>query len=723
MPETIKAVFVYSVWETEDRDFCVCQYLESDTGKRFVGIGKQLPNIKNLPMNLVGDWEISKKTGRQQFRVQYSEKAAPDSRAEVVAYLTSLKCGVGLIKAQKIYDKFGDKSWEILDNRPYDLVTKCGFSKPAVDKIVEALNKDNLKRNLIKLFSEAGITVSGSTAHEIVKKYGDDTLIAVRCNPFDLCSLHGFDFSKADILAEHLGYPKNDQRRITAATYEMLERAANSGHVCVPHDILIPEVVKFTGCGEEEVKAAVRGAIRAKTLRGTNGSIYTAERYNQEVSIAVELKRLLSATSRPIEQIDAFIDDYERANFKLADSQREAVRNVFRHNVSIITGGPGVGKTTVVKAVLAVHQGVFGASSDPILLAPTGKAARRMSEATGFPAQTIHSAIGWMGDDLPCNCDEPLNGNLILVDEVSMMDQSIASYLFKSIKTGSKVVLIGDIDQLPSVGCGNVLHDMIDSQKVPTTRLTVIFRQSGENPIVANSHAINEGKVDLQFGNDFRFYQAKNEDEIFRAACKAYEKKVKEVGMEKVILLNPQRRNTSVSVEAFNKELQERLNPPSENKKEVMVGKRIFRVGDKVIELKNTECAKNGDTGYITDIVKRADDPESKIGFNFYCVIEWNGGNGQGGTTVEYNMDDMKHVDLAYCMTVHKSQGSEYDTVIEIVSKAHRSMLKRNLVYTGITRAKKQVILIGELDALEMSIKNDRAEDRFTNLAARIYCS
>jgi exodeoxyribonuclease V alpha subunit len=193
--------------------------------------------------------------------------------------------------------------------------------------------------------------------------------------------------------------------------------------------------------------------------------------------------------------------------------------------------------------------------------------------------------------------------------------------------------------------------------------------------------------------------------------------------LEKVILLNPQRQNTSVSVDAFNKELQERLNPPSADKKEVVVSKKTFRTGDKVIELKNTEFAKNGDTGYIIDVFKRADDPENKLDFNYYCVIEWNGGNAKGGTTVEYSMDDMKHVDLAYCMTVHKSQGSEYDTVIEIVSKAHSSMLKRNLVYTGITRAKKDVILIGELDALEMSIRNDRAENRYTNLAARIYCS
>ena len=714
---TIPASFLFSRWENPDRSFCVYQYRNNDTQAKFYAVGAELPNVKNVPVNLTGTWEKRKGTGEKQFRVMYTEVVQADSEEQFVAYIVSLKVPrFGKAKAKRVYAKFGRNVWQVIDFDPDSLIKVFTVSKKNIESLKEALARDNVKRDLNKFFSNAGVVVSGETVREMVKKYGDDTLKKLKENPFLACSLPGYPFDKADIVAESLNFPKNSIFRLKAAAFLVLDREATSGHVCVPYEPLIRLHMKATGCTYEECTAALKEMIRDKELVYSNKFIYSKDRFDEECTIAREIVRLMQARNYAINDVDAFIDEYERDNLKLAEKQREAVREVFRSNVSIITGGPGVGKTTVTKAILATHAGIYGASSEPILLAPTGKAARRMSEATGYPAQTIHSAIGWTGDDRPVN-ETPLPGNLILIDECSMMDQKIASLLLKCVETGSRVVFIGDVDQLPSVGCGNVLRDMIISGVVPTTLLDVIYRQAGTNPIITNSHAVNGGKTDLVYNEDFLFIQTSTDEQIFKGACRMYLKFVKEYGIDNVILLNPQRQNTDISVDRFNKTLQEVLNPAREGVPEITFNKRTFRKGDRVIELKNTEYAKNGDVGVIVDITKRADDPESPNDFEYFAVIEWNG----DGRSVEYNAEDLKHVDLAYCTTVHKAQGSEYENVIEVISKEHRAMLKRNMVYTAMTRAKKRFVGIGEEDALHTAIRTIDNSVRYTNLASRIY--
>ena len=365
-------------------------------------------------------------------------------------------------------------------------------------------------------------------------------------------------------------------------------------------------------------------------------------------------------------------------------AKEQIIKNV------VLVGQGGVGKTMLAEAMLHL----------------TGKTTRLGGHAGTKPTLDYDGQEAIM-----------LEGNLIIVDEASMMDQAIACILFERIKSGSRVVLVGDIDQLPSVGCGNVLADLIRSEVVPTTRLTVIFRQAEENPIIINAHKINNGDSNLQFGKTFRFVQCRNEEEVFKAACSMYTKCVKAYGDEKVLLINPQRNNTPISVDRFNVELQSRINPPAIGKMEIKVGKTVFREGDKVMELKNIEDGpKNGDVGHIREITRRpdSDDPDT---FNYYASIEWNGED----TLIEYSQDDLRHVTHAFCTTVHKSQGSEYQSVIEVVSKAHPSMLRRNLVYTGITRAKVNVCLIGEMDALRMAVANNTQEIRYTLLASRLH--
>jgi exodeoxyribonuclease V alpha subunit len=607
-----------------------------------------------------------------------------------------------------------------VENNPERLLEVPMISDKILARFMQTMKENGIARDLLKLTAKAGVSLSGETLHALIARYGPDAEKKLRNNPYEPCgTVSGYSFDRADALAISLGYPMDSDNRLVAAICKVLDDAAMSGHVCLPKDDLLAGLVKFTSCSSAKCADAIRKAFREKKLRGANNFIYMPKRYEQEASISQNVLRLILSGGKPITQIDSLIADYEAENVSFAECQRDAIRNVFKYPFSIITGGPGVGKTTVTKCILAVHQLIFGASSEPILIAPTGKASRRMSETTGFPAQTIHSAVGWKGEEFDYDGQEPimLEGNLIIVDEASMMDQEIACILFERIRSGSRVVLVGDIDQLPSVGCGNVLADLICSEVVPTTRLTVIFRQDEENPIIINAHKINNGDSDLRFGNTFRFVQCRNEEEVFKAACSMYTKCVKAYGDEKVLLLNPQRNNTPISVDRFNAELQSRINPPAIGKMEIKVGKTVFRVGDKVMELKNTEDGpKNGDVGYIRDITRRpdSDDPDT---FNYYASIEWNGED----TLIEYSQDDLRHVTLAFCTTVHKSQGSEYQSVIEVVSKAHPSMLRRNLVYTGITRAKVNVCLIGEMDALRMAVANNNQEIRYTLLASRLH--
>ena len=691
-----------------------------DTQKEFTAVGSMLPDSKNVPVKLVGDWELNRKTGRKQLKVAYFEQTKPTGKTEVVAFLTALHCGIGKVKAQAVWRYFGNNTWEIAENNPERLLEVPMISEKVLLRFKQTMKEKGVLHGLLKLTSQAGISLSGETLHGLVEQYGPDTEKRLRENPYEPCgSIIGYSFDRADAIAAFLGYPMDSDNRLIAAICKVLDDAALAGHVCLPKAELLEGLIKFTSCNREKCADAIRKAFRERKLRGANDYIYLPKRYEQEASISQNILRLMMTGGKPITQIESLIVDFETENVALAECQKDAIRNVFKHPFTIITGGPGVGKTTVTKGILEVHRQVFGASSDPVLLAPTGKASRRLAEATGFPAQTIHCAVGWKGDDFDYNSQKPimLEGNLIIVDEASMMDQMVASILFERIKSGARVVLVGDIDQLPSVGCGNVLADLIRSEVVPTTRLTVIFRQSEENPIVANAHKINNGDSELRFGKTFRFVQCRNEEEVFKAACSMYTKCVKAYGDDKVILLNPQRNNTFVSVDRFNTELQSRINPSVPGKMEIKIGKTTFRAGDKVMELKNTEEGpKNGDVGYIREISRRpdADDPDT---FNYYASIEWNGEN----AWIEYSQDDLRHVTLAFCTTVHKSQGSEYQCVIEVVSKAHPSMLKRNLVYTGITRAKNNVCLIGEMDALQMAVANNTQEIRYTLLASRLY--
>lgn len=718
--EEIIASFTYKTFESENRSFCVFRYKNHETQKEFTAVGSMLPDQKNLSVKLTGNWELNRKNSRKQFKVAFCEKVSPSGEAEAIAYFVALKCGIGKVKAKTIWAHFGRDTWGVIEHSPERLLEVPMINRKLLERFEQARKSDNIYRELLMLCAQSGISMGGDTLHALADRLGPETIKVIRENPYyPYGVIRGFSFDKSDAIALTLGYPPDSENRLAAAIQKVLDDAAASGHVCLPKDELLDQLVRFTVCSRERCIEAIRTAFRDGRLIGANNCLYSPKRYEQEESISRNLVRLMTADCKPVRNLEKLISDCEIDLYSFAESQKEAIRNAFLNPVSVITGGPGVGKTTVTKGILAVHKDIYGTASRPILLAPTGKAARRLSEATGYPAQTIHSAVGWKGEEYDYDGQPvPLEGNLIIIDECSMMDQQIAAILFDRIETGSRVVLVGDVDQLPSVGCGNVLCDIIVSEVVPTTRLTEIFRQAGENPIIINAHKINQGDDSLVFGRQFRFIECLNEQEIFEAACRMYVRCVGAYGDEEVVLLNPQRNNTLVSVDRFNTELQARINPPAPGKMEIRIGKTVFREGDKVMELKNTETGpKNGDVGYIREITRRKS-PEDPDQFNYYANIEWNGDR----SWVEYNQDDMRHVTLAFCTTVHKAQGSEYKYVIEVVSRAHPGLLKKNLIYTGITRSREAVCLIGELESLSRAIKRNSADEdrRYTLLACRL---
>lgn len=716
--EKVIGTFVIKTYPRDGQvsDWMICKYRDDETGREFAAAGYMLPDTRGIKACLVGQWRTDIKTGKKRLDVSRVEEVRATTKSEVVAYLISLQCGIGRGKAERVYKEFGERSWDIIDQYPEKLKGVPGIGEGVYTKLIQAIASHRSARHLLALLARAQITIGGDTLRKLIERFGESAADTLTDDPYQAYAIEGFSWEKCESLAVVLGIPEDAPCRLRGMVSKVLVDASVGGHVCLPKDMLLQQMVAASKCTPDACKQAINDVWKAGAIKGANGMIFLDRMYDEEALIASRLASISAAQHYPISGLEGIISDYEISNqISLADKQKAAIVQVFQHQASVITGGPGVGKTTVTKAILAVHKEVFGEESRPVLLAPTGKAARRMSEATGYPAATIHSAVGWRGDDKDVCAEGPIDGNLILIDESSMMDQKIASILLEHIEPGARVVFIGDIDQLPSVGAGYVLHDLIASEVIPTTRLDVIYRQAETSPIIANAHRINTGQSNLIEERTFRWVETRSEGETFLEACRWYARCVKAYGADNVILLNPQRNGTELSVENFNIELQRILNPPRDGERELKVGKQVFRAGDRVMELKNTAEAKNGDVGVIQEIARKPnqDNPDQWM---YFANIEFN----NDGVLHQYGADELKHVTHAWCTTVHKSQGSQYRTVLQIVSKAHPGMLKRNLVYTGVTRAVENVALIGERDALKIAVENNATEHRYTLLATRL---
>ena len=474
----------------------------------------------------------------------------------------------------------------------------------------------------------------------------------------------------------------------------------------------IKQCIKLLDTPElSEEMAANRAArlLHDGRLASYQGRVYRAATAGAEQNLAFSIHSLLSSGSiNSYGNLNAEIARLEKKlGITMAPEQRDAVTTALRSQISVITGGPGTGKTMIQRVILDIYRSKHP-DAKIVCCAPTGRAARRMEQSTGMPATTIHKALGLLAGDDGSYCEaEMLEADLVLVDEVSMMDVYLAGHLFRSIPRGCQLVLIGDADQLPSVGPGAVLSEIIACGEVPVVRLDKIFRQSYGSRIAANAKLIRHGNLSLEYGEDFQFFESADLAVSANLIEELYLQETARFGVDNVALLSPYRQKTETGINALNERLREKINPPDIKKPEAVFGKRRFRLGDKVMQTKNHEDVNNGDIGYITGVANDGSDVSVQVDFG-------------DSRTAEYESSDLDMLDLAYASTIHKSQGSEYQSVIINLQCAHAVMLVRPLIYTAITRAKARVILVGERRALCIAIKRTDTEQRGTMLAARI---
>ena len=690
-----------------------CENIRDSAGNMVTqvkAVGYCLPIADNLRYELQGHWSKNPKHG-VQFEVENYDEVITPTKEGIIAYLSSGQIkGIGPKMAEKIYDAFGLTALDVLDKEPERLLSISGISTAKLKKICDSYLANRGARDVVAFLTPHGITPN--RAVKLYKEYGDRALDIVKNHPYQLCEIAGIGFKTADRIAMSMGFVQLSVERVDEGILYALTDAEGKGHLCMEKHAFIKACLKVLDTPQlTEDMVANRAArlVYSGKLVSYQGNVYRSKTAYAESNLAELLSRQLrSARSHSYGDLDAALDAEElRMKVKFAPEQREAVKMALTQGVSVITGGPGTGKSMILRAILDIYRRQ-NPGKEICLCAPTGRAARRMEQATGLGASTVHKALGLLaGEDGDYGEPQALDADIILVDEVSMMDIYLAGRLLEAVKSRAQVVLIGDSDQLPSVGPGAVLSEMIASERIPVVRLDKVFRQNDGSRIAVNAKLIRHGNLSLEYGNDFRFVDSANLSDSASRIAELYMQEVARYGVDNVAMLSPYRQKTETGVNALNEMLRELVNPPDEGKPEVVCGKRKFRVGDKVMQVKNFEDVSNGDVGYIRNIFKFGDETTVCVDFG-------------DGRNMEYDSSELDMLDLGYASTIHKAQGAEYQSVIINLQCAHHIMLTRPLIYTAITRGKDRVIIVGERRALCISIKKTDIEKRGTCLAHRL---
>ncbi|WP_290391220.1 ATP-dependent RecD-like DNA helicase, partial [uncultured Bacteroides sp.] len=616
--------------------------------------------------------------------------------------------GIGPVFAKSIVSKFGTETLNVIDNEPDRLLEVPKLGKKRVERIKESWEKQkDIKEVMVFL---QGYGVSTAFAAKIYRKYEKESIKKVKDNPYQLADdIWGIGFKTADGIASKMGYEKNDPRRCRSGILYTLNQLAEDGHVYAEQDQLVETATKLLEAEDVSVRDALASMIETKDVIVDNEVVYLPPFYYAEDGSAKRLSALLSNIDSNDYSIAAEPEmEYgtKTSGIVYDDVQQAAIQKALDSKFMVLTGGPGTGKTTTTQGIIEA----FKARKKAILLAaPTGRAAKRMTEATGMEAKTFHRLLEYSPmDGYKRNEENRLEGDVLIVDECSMIDILLFYNLMKAIPEKMRLILVGDIDQLPSVGAGNVLRDIIDSNKIPVVRLTRIFRQAQTSRIVMNAHAINAGNFpNIQNGHetDFFFIKQENPDEIVKLIIglvrdrlsKRYDYPPKEIQV-----LTPMQRGT-VGAANLNIELQNALNPSGPS---LARGGYTYRQGDKVMQIRNNydKSVFNGDIGYITVV----DTNERTLSVTF------------DNRLVEYDISELDELVLAYAVTIHKSQGSEFPVVVMPITMKHYVMLQRNLIYTGITRAKKICVLVGTTKALAYAVHNQTVSKRNTKLTERL---
>ncbi len=731
----LKGVVEDIIYENKDNGYTVFS-IDSDD-EEFVCVGTIQKINPGEAVTLTGSWTMHLIYGKQ-FQVDYLEKSMPTTAVGIEKYLSSgLIKGIGPKTAKKIVERFGEATFYVMEEKPDRLVEIKGITYEKALKISEVFKEQNGIRRAMIFMQNYGITPV--YAMKIYKKYRENVYDVIKTNPYKLADdVFGIGFKMADNIAEKAGVLKNSPQRVKACIKFVLNNASANGHTFLPLEELIEETAKMTDVNGEMVENCVtelqiEHALRRENVDGVT-AIYLGKYFYAEMAVA---KRL-------IELKEGFVDDrvidgefaisrFQMINeITLAPNQKEAVMAALTEGVLVITGGPGTGKTTIINAIISIFD---EAGKKVVLAAPTGRAAKRITETSGFDAQTIHRllGVGYIEEDTSIRNfekdeDDPIDADVIIIDESSMVDIMLMYGLLKAVKDGTKLILVGDVDQLPSVGCGNVLKDIIRSGVIEVKRLNEIFRQAAESAIILNAHRINTGEEPIvnEKNTDFFYMKRASAVDIKNTVIELVKTRLPKFingdSITDIQVMSPMRKGI-VGVFELNKALQDSLNPKSDDKKEKMFKNVTFREGDKVMQIKNNYNMPwkikgvfgktidegmgvfNGNQGIIEEI----DDDGEKITVLF-----------DDNKTVVYEYTQMDEVELAYAVTIHKSQGSEYPAVVIPLHSGPPMLMTRNLLYTAVTRAKRLVVLVGNYEVIRNMVNNNREVNRYTGLASKI---
>lgn len=696
-------------------------------------------------LRLRGEWSTHQKHGKQ-FKADQCEQILPASIEGIKKYLGSgLIKGVGPVTAARIVKKFGAETLAVLDRSPQRIREILGIGPKRADLILRAWDEQKSIKQVMVFLQGHGVTTG--LAVKIFKQYGDAAIDLVQADPYRLASdIYGIGFKTADKIAHDLGLPHDAPSRVAAGVVYALSNFADQGNVFAPQSKLIHDTVELLEVQPDQVAASLdtlekKDQIKREITYSTAGSgrkvssalttppaafnedsaIYLTPFYQGEVGVAKRLKAIIDSTRSRLGQLthpdlQAILNDLgsnvgSQPTARLSDHQRSAIQSALTHKVTVLTGGPGTGKTTTMRALIVLLE-KFG--KHYALTSPTGRAAKRLSQATDRSAKTIHRLLEFSpGEGFKRNENNPLDIDMLIVDEASMIDLLLMNQLLKAVPIDAHVLLVGDVDQLPSVGAGDVLRDVIDSGRAAIIRLDVIFRQAQSSHIITNSHRINQGQMPLtpKEADDFFLFVNEDPDQAADLIVDLVAARIPhKFGLKStdIQILSPMYRG-STGVSMLNAKLQEKLNPPTAMKIERRLGGTLFRVGDRVMQTRNNydKDVYNGDMGYVTAI-----DQENQT---LSVSID--------DRPVEYDWSDADELVLAYAVSVHKAQGSEYPAIVLPLLTQHYMMLQRNLLYTAITRAKKLVVLVGSRRALAIAVKNNKPAERFSGLKERLAAS
>ena len=723
------------IFQNTETGFAVFSISENEIETTCVGIVPHLHEGENVTIS--GHWTVHATYGRQ-FQVEIYEKTIPTTEEGIEKYLSSgIIKGIGAKTAKKIVEKFGENSFQIIEEQPERLSEIRGITLKKAQSIGEVFQQQHELRQVTVFLQNFGVTPT--FAMKIYKKYKEKTFEIIKNNPYRIADdIFGIGFKMADKIASSIGIAFDSPYRICAGIKFVLNKALGNGHVFLPIALLIQQTEELLQLYHIDMEQYLKEMQLNNQIwlekREEQYYVYLAPFYYAEISVAKKLLQLSQEyeleNSVDVEQAIKKIE--EKTRKELAQQQKQAVIDAMTHGVLIITGGPGTGKTTTINTIIQILQ---EEENEVVLAAPTGRAAKRMTEATGMDAQTIHRLLGinFITEDkrrqtFEKNEENPINADVIIIDESSMIDITLMHSLLRAVSAGTRLILVGDVDQLPSVGAGNVLKDLITCQKLPVVVLDEVFRQAQTSAIIMNAHRINHGQnlVLNEKGKDFFFVKRAYSEDIVKAIVELAIRRLPNFlrcdSVKDIQVLTPIRKSP-IGVYHLNEVLQQALNPPDEHKKEKMFRNMIFREGDKVMQIKNNYNIVwkiynhlgrikeegvgifNGDAGTITSI-----DETNEL---LYVTFE-------DDKCVEYDFTQLEELELAYAITIHKSQGSEYPVVIMPVHNGPPMLMTRNLLYTAVTRAKQLVVLVGLEEKISTMVANNREVNRYSSLAYRL---